>query len=843
MCHFDIPRDEHAGYVNNSREKFAFRFDGVIGPDAKQDEVFTRCAERPVLGALDGFNGTVFAYGQTGSGKTFTITGGAERYVDRGIIPRAISRLYSEISKRADARYSVHVSYVEVYNNQAYDLLDPDHETRALEDLPKVTLQEDEEGNVRMVNCSVHRSETEEDALNLLFLGDTNRAITETPMNLASSRSHCIFTMTVERRQNGSDLVRRAKVCLVDLAGSERVAKTGVSGQSLQEAKYINLSLHSLEKVVVALQERAEGGQRSHIPYRDSTMTMMLRDSLGGNCRTVMVATACPEREHLLEGISTCRFAQRIACVANELEVNEELDPNLVIKRLKLENRELRDELRLLRGENDRRGDLTESEIDRLRAEVDAYCRAGGSGGDGDDAGGVDGDDSENDLDLGASMLKIKAAIRIFRDVVRRAWRGERRAVAVADANENENENESAATTRSRGERSKRLPGDDADADDILPGAGEDELRAEIARLAETVRKRDAEIKILATTVRGGDGGGGGGGDGARLSEALPRVGEGTFKPEGLGASSRSRSRSRSPSSSFFSSSLSRSPTFAGSIPRLPADADVSDRAAAYELFRGAYAEMGSIEENKAVLRERYARAKTLGETVNGARANIEAVKRRVERRRVARKMMVGGYRTQADVGDPNADPDADPEAEEEEAEEAEARAAIDAEKRAYRAAFDELRDAKREIDHLQARLERSREKLRVDFERWYAGEARRLRAGGFAGDSATSCASSERSGDGDGDGDGDGVGVGVGVGVGDVAISTAKAKAARATVAYSVSAAYSNGGIAETNATTTTASARVPALTGNARADADIRAFYAAREKLLAARGLSGVA
>ena len=793
MCHFDLPRDEHAGYVNNSRDKFAFRFDGVIGPDAKQDEVFTRCAERPVLGALDGFNGTVFAYGQTGSGKTFTITGGAERYVDRGIIPRAISRLYSEISKRADARYSVHVSYVEVYNNQAYDLLDPDHETKALEDLPKVTLQEDEEGNVRMVNCSVHRSETEEDALNLLFLGDTNRAITETPMNLASSRSHCIFTMTVERRQNGSDLVRRAKVCLVDLAGSERVAKTGVSGQILQEAKYINLSLHSLEKVVVALQERAEGGQRSHIPYRDSTMTMMLRDSLGGNCRTVMVATACPEREHLLEGISTCRFAQRIACVANELEVNEELDPNLVIKRLKQENRELRDELRLLRGENDRRGNLTESEIDRLRAEVDAYCRAGG----GDDGGdGVDGDDAEtnsNDLDLGASMLKIKAAIRIFRELVRRARRGERTI--------------------------ENVPGRVPDADDVLPGAGEDALRAEIARLAETVRKRDVEIKILSSTVRGGEG------DGARR-------------------------RSLSPKSSPSPSSSSSSPAFAGPIPRLPADADASDRAAAYELFRGAYAEMGAIEENKAVLRERCARAKTLGETVNGARANIEAVKRRVERRRVARHMMLGGNRTEADVsgdGNPNVpnvpnvvDANVDPDAE---AEEAEARAEIDAEKRAYRAAFDQLRDAKREIDHLHARLERSREKLRVDFEQWYAGEVRRLRSGGFAGDSATSYASSERSGDGDGGGGDGGDGDG---GDGD-----------GGAVENASYAASSNGKIAEKNATMTTTTttrivtgvmpptppARVPAPTGNARADADIRAFYAAREKLLAARGLAGVA
>ena len=229
------------------------------------------------------------------------------------------------------------------------------------------------------------------------------------------------------------------------------------------------------------------------------------------------------------------------------------------------------------------------------------------------------------------------------------------------------------------------------------------------------------------------------------------------------------------------------------------------------------------------------------------ARANIEAVKRRVERRRVARHMMLGGNRTEADVsgdGNPNVpnvvDANVDPDAE---AEEAEARAEIDAEKRAYRAAFDQLRDAKREIDHLHARLERSREKLRVDFEQWYAGEVRRLRSGGFAGDSATSYASSERSGDGDG-GDGDG-------GDGDGGDGDGGA------VENASYAASSNGKIAEKNATMTTTTttriatgvmpptppARVPAPTGNARADADIRAFYAAREKLLAARGLAGVA
>ena len=177
---WEVPKQETGGYVNNQREKYQFGFDGIIGPEAKQDEVFERVASRSVLGSLEGFNGTVFAYGQTGSGKTFTISGGHDRYVDRGIIPRAISRLYGEISKRHDASYSVQITYVEIYNDQGYDLLDPDHETTALEDLPKVQLLEDDEGNVTMRNVSTHRADNEEEALNLLFLGDTNKAITET---------------------------------------------------------------------------------------------------------------------------------------------------------------------------------------------------------------------------------------------------------------------------------------------------------------------------------------------------------------------------------------------------------------------------------------------------------------------------------------------------------------------------------------------------------------------------------------------------------------------------------------------------------------------------------------
>ena len=139
-----------------------------------------------------------------------------------------------------------------------------------------------------------------------------------------------IFTVTIESRGQGSDVIRRSKFNLVDLAGSERVHKTQAGGQLLQEAKYINLSLHYLEQVIVSLSEK-----RSHIPYRNSMMTGVLRDSLGGNCKTAMIATVSGDLRNLDESISTCKFAQRVAMVKNEATINEQLDPALMIKRLK----------------------------------------------------------------------------------------------------------------------------------------------------------------------------------------------------------------------------------------------------------------------------------------------------------------------------------------------------------------------------------------------------------------------------------------------------------------------------------------------------------------------------
>nr|CCA23637.1 kinesinlike protein KIF6 putative [Albugo laibachii Nc14] len=371
---YEIPKDNASGLVDNSRTKFNFRFDSVIGVDAKQAEVFDRVGRPCVENALDGFNSTVFAYGQTGSGKTFTITGGAQRYEDRGLIPRTLAMIFETMKKQPERQFQTYISYLEIYNNQGYDLLDPGHETtKSLEDLPRVSMMEDEDGNCHLRNLSMHLVSAEEDALNLLFLGDTNRAVSETPMNLASSRSHCIFTVSLESRRAGAtEIVLRSKLHLVDLAGSERAHKTGAKGQLLREATYINTSLHYLEMVIVALHEKSTKG-RGHIPYRNSMMTSVLRDSLGGNCKTVMVATVSAEKEQTDESISTCRFAQRVARVRNDAHLNEELDPHIVIRQLKSQLASLQEELAILRGDAKEGDELKDYEREKLHARCEDF--------------------------------------------------------------------------------------------------------------------------------------------------------------------------------------------------------------------------------------------------------------------------------------------------------------------------------------------------------------------------------------------------------------------------------------------------------------------------------------
>ena len=314
-----------------------FNFEHVFDTGTCQQEVFDIVAKPIVDSALAGYHSTLFCYGQTGSGKTFTITGGAERYQDRGIIPRTIQHIFAH-KQSTNSTYTVAISYLEIYNEIGYDLLHSDRDSSKLTNLPRVAVMEDENECVHFTNLSVTHVATEEDALNLLFVGDTNRMIAETPSNPSSSRSHCIFRIMLTSKTPGRDTVAKSTLNLVDLAGSERVGRTGIDGTLLKEAKYINLSLHYLEQVIVALRETTiSKSKRSHVPYRNSMMTMVLRDSLGGNCKTSMIATLAIEDVLIDESISTCRFAQRVALVSNKARLNEEVEPGIVIERLKRE--------------------------------------------------------------------------------------------------------------------------------------------------------------------------------------------------------------------------------------------------------------------------------------------------------------------------------------------------------------------------------------------------------------------------------------------------------------------------------------------------------------------------
>lgn len=237
---FNMQRE---GLRNNEirDDYYTFKFAGIFDMLTQQERVFDEVAKDIIEGCFDGYNGTIFAYGQTGSGKTFTITGGAEKYADRGIIPRTLSYIFQKVREMTTHKFRVNISYLEIYNANGYDLLNEKHATTSLFDLPKVQMQENVNGQFIMRNLSVHRAENEEDALNLLFIGDTNRVVSETPKNDASTRSHCIFIIEISSQQLGTDTRTVSKLHLVDLAGSERVYKAGHNDEKIiNEAKNIN---------------------------------------------------------------------------------------------------------------------------------------------------------------------------------------------------------------------------------------------------------------------------------------------------------------------------------------------------------------------------------------------------------------------------------------------------------------------------------------------------------------------------------------------------------------------------------------------------------------------------
>ncbi|EGB08833.1 hypothetical protein AURANDRAFT_63797 [Aureococcus anophagefferens] len=470
---------------------------------------------------------------------------------------------------------------MEIYNEQGFDLLDPSHETKQLTDLPRVKMMEDENGNFHLKNLSMHRAGSEEDALNLLFLGDTNRAISETAMNQASSRSHCMFTIFLEGRRAGSDRVLRSKLHMVDLAGSERVHKTKSDGVTLREAQYINTSLFYLEMVIVALNEKKGG--RVHIPYRNSMMTSVLRDSLGGNCKTVMVATCSAEKEQTEESISTCRFAQRVALVKNDAHVNEETDPFVTIRRLKGEVATLRAEVTFLKGEAGEGASLTDGE----RADLAEACQVY-----------VDSRDAHETLRVSPlTLTRIKDCFAILKNMV---------LSAMATAG---------------------------------PGGGGGGGGGDCDALQRTLKERDNEIAILVNMVRQAKGGGPLptlGKD--QTSPGKPPAPSPDAKPDRAGPRER-----RDPREVLAEKRRQMRVSDVGgvdfSLPPKEAAGIRDDPQKAYAYFRERCRTNGAIEDNKAVLKAKYGEAKMYGERVNSSRKSIAYLKQTIEQLRRERAM------------------------------------------------------------------------------------------------------------------------------------------------------------------------------------------------------------
>lgn len=319
-----------------------------------------------------------------GTGKTFTIIGG-ETYQERGIIPRALNVAFEEIRKRKEedptALFKVHISFTEIYKEAVYDLLDTNKSSMPIEQWTAVQVMDSENGLV-LKNVNVFEVTTEEDALSLFFMGNANRITSSTAMNNVSSRSHAIFTLIFEQEKikDGRSVIFSGKVNFVDLAGSERMYKMVNSKGQIVEAKSINLSLHFLEQVILSLRnkwgsndkEKGKGkGKKEkekekdaaiHVPYRNSVLTNMLRDSLGGNCRSCFILTLSLEKIHFEETVSTCRFGQRCGEIKVQVHANAEVGLKDQVKELTMRLKSAEKHIYALEDQNKRMSSTLESE-------------------------------------------------------------------------------------------------------------------------------------------------------------------------------------------------------------------------------------------------------------------------------------------------------------------------------------------------------------------------------------------------------------------------------------------------------------------------------------------------
>ncbi|CAG9319287.1 unnamed protein product [Blepharisma stoltei] len=294
-------------------EPLRFVFDYVFDPSTVQSKIYKVAASPIVDAVMQGYNGTIFAYGQTSSGKTFTMTGVITDPELMGIIPRMVGDVFAKINNADEhIEFTVKVGYCEIYMEKIKDLLDPRKNN--------LKIHEDKARGVYIEDLTESYVTNDREVYELMRIGTNNREVAYTHMNAGSSRSHSLFCVTITQTNKLDMSTKSGKFYLVDLAGSEKVGKTGAEGKRLEEAKNINKSLTALGQVINALTD----GKSSHVPYRDSKLTRVLQDSLGGNSKTTLIIACSPHPYNEAETLSTLRFGIRAKSIKNKAKVNKE---------------------------------------------------------------------------------------------------------------------------------------------------------------------------------------------------------------------------------------------------------------------------------------------------------------------------------------------------------------------------------------------------------------------------------------------------------------------------------------------------------------------------------------
>lgn len=362
-----------------SDQKRTFTFDTVYDWNSRQRELYDETFRDLVENVLQGFNGTIFAYGQTGTGKTHTMQGLKNDPEQRGVIPNSFEHIFNHISNSENQQYLIRASYLEIYMEEIRDLLSKDQSKR-------LELKERPDTGVYVKDLSSFVTKSVREIEHVMNVGNQNRSVGATDMNEHSSRSHAIFIITIECSEMGADgenHIRVGRLNLVDLAGSERQAKTKSEGERLKEATKINLSLSALGNVISALVD----GKSTHIPYRDSKLTRLLQDSLGGNAKTVMVANIGPADYNYDETLNTLRYANRAKNIKNKPKINEDPKDALL--------REFQEEIARLKANLASKGGPKKKKRRRVRRDVNGEIISESEEEDDEEEGGDNEEDAE----------------------------------------------------------------------------------------------------------------------------------------------------------------------------------------------------------------------------------------------------------------------------------------------------------------------------------------------------------------------------------------------------------------------------------------------------------------